>query len=111
MAAIRSDEFKRDAVRIALTSGLTRRPIGMAEGHKPEPHRICAGLAGPGPIDRPDGAVGSHPLLEIGDGVEPVQGVAHQDGAAGPQDIAQARHQAASDTFGPVHLAQRIERA
>jgi transposase-like protein len=25
MAAIHSDEFKRDAVRIALTSGLTRR--------------------------------------------------------------------------------------
>ena len=25
MAAVHSDEFKRDAVRIALTSGLTRR--------------------------------------------------------------------------------------
>ena len=27
MAAIHSDEFKRDAVRIALTSGLTRRQV------------------------------------------------------------------------------------
>ena len=27
MAAIHSDEFRRDAVRIALTSGLTRRQI------------------------------------------------------------------------------------
>ncbi len=29
MAAIRSDEFKRDAVRIALTSGLTRRQVQL----------------------------------------------------------------------------------
>ncbi len=27
MAATRGDEFKRDAVRIALTSGLTRRQV------------------------------------------------------------------------------------
>ena len=32
MAAIRSDEFKRDAVRIALTSGLTRRQVASDLG-------------------------------------------------------------------------------
>ena len=32
MAAIHSDEFKRDAVRIALTSGLTRRPVASDLG-------------------------------------------------------------------------------
>jgi len=40
MARFRSDEFKRDAVRIALTSGLTRRQVssdlgvGMSTLHK-----------------------------------------------------------------------------
>ena len=35
MAAIHSDEFKRDAVRIALTSGLTRRQVAsdLGVGH------------------------------------------------------------------------------
>ena len=32
MAAIHSDEFKRDAVRIALTSGLTRRQVASDLG-------------------------------------------------------------------------------
>ena len=32
MAATRSDEFKRDAVRIALTSGLTRRQVASDLG-------------------------------------------------------------------------------
>ena len=32
MAAIYSDEFKRDAVRIALTSGLTRRQVASDLG-------------------------------------------------------------------------------
>ena len=32
MAAILSDEFKRDAVRIALTSGLTRRQVASDLG-------------------------------------------------------------------------------
>jgi transposase len=33
MAAIHSDEFKRDAVRIALTSGLTRRQVASDLGN------------------------------------------------------------------------------
>lgn len=32
MAATHSDEFKRDAVRIALTSGLTRRQVASDLG-------------------------------------------------------------------------------
>lgn len=32
MAAIHSDEFKREAVRIALTSGLTRRQVASDLG-------------------------------------------------------------------------------
>ena len=32
MAAIHSDEFKRDTVRIALTSGLTRRQVASDLG-------------------------------------------------------------------------------
>ncbi len=32
MTAIHSDEFKRDAVRIALTSGLTRRQVASVLG-------------------------------------------------------------------------------
>ena len=32
MAAIHSDEFKRDAVRIAQTSGLTRRQVASDLG-------------------------------------------------------------------------------
>ena len=32
MAAIHSDEFKRDAVRIAQTIGLTRRPVASDLG-------------------------------------------------------------------------------
>lgn len=32
MATIHSDEFKRDAVRIALTSGLTRRQVASDLG-------------------------------------------------------------------------------
>ena len=32
MAATQSDEFKRDAVRIALTSGLTRRQVASDLG-------------------------------------------------------------------------------
>ena len=32
MAAIHSDEFKRDAVRIVLTSGLTRRQVASGLG-------------------------------------------------------------------------------
>ncbi|MFV0292217.1 MAG: transposase, partial [Paracoccus sp. (in: a-proteobacteria)] len=32
MATIHSDEFKRDAVRIALTSGLTRRQVASDPG-------------------------------------------------------------------------------
>jgi transposase len=32
MAAIHSDEFQRDAVRIALTSGLTRRQVASDLG-------------------------------------------------------------------------------
>lgn len=36
MAAIHSDEFKRDAVRIALTSGLTRVRLRLIWGfHNP----------------------------------------------------------------------------
>lgn len=32
MATIHSDEFRRDAVRIATTSGLTRRQVASASG-------------------------------------------------------------------------------
>ncbi|MFV0293266.1 MAG: transposase, partial [Paracoccus sp. (in: a-proteobacteria)] len=32
MTALHSDEFKRDAVRIALTSGLTRRQVASDPG-------------------------------------------------------------------------------
>ena len=35
MAATRRDEFKRDAVRIALTSGLTRRQVASDLGIVP----------------------------------------------------------------------------
>ena len=37
MAAIHSDEFKRDAVRIATTSGLTKRQVAsdLGIGHSP----------------------------------------------------------------------------
>ena len=34
MAAIHSDAFKRDAVRIALTSGLTRRQVASDFGDR-----------------------------------------------------------------------------
>ena len=55
MAAIHSDEFKRDAVRIALTSGLTRRQVAsdLGVGHSTlgkwvrmfsEPRRVCRRL-------------------------------------------------------------------
>ena len=44
MAAIHSDEFKRDAVRIALTSGLTRRQVAsdLGVGHSTLGRRVRA---------------------------------------------------------------------